>query len=272
MTFEFLETLLYTTAGAAGGFLAGLLGVGGGIIFIPVFQYIFTQKGIDGEELVRFTLANSFLSILFSGITSSRKHYKKGNFHIRPILSIALPAIITSSLLSFLITDIDFYTDRIFRIVFLIMLGYTLIKQFRNSASSTGTPTMWRYLTIGLITGATSAISGLGGGVVMIPLLLHWAGYDMKKASAVSIGVISILVIPMLVVYGLQSPQDLGKLEWTLGYLSMSITPFVVLGVFIGAPLGIKTAQKAKNSTLKAIFGALIALLMVKYIWQIIQE
>lgn len=272
MTIEYLETFAYVLAGIAGGFLAGLLGVGGGIIFIPVFQYIFTKHHLDGEELVRFTLANSFLSILFSGISSSRKHHQRGNFHIKPILMIAIPAIATSSILSYLITDIDFYTDRIFRLVFLIMLGYTLVKQFKKKTVASGSPSLVKYVLIGLITGATSAISGLGGGVVMIPLLLHWAGYDMKKASAVSIGAISILVIPMLLVYALQTPSTDAHMMRTLGYLSLSITPFVILGVFIGVPLGIKMAQRANNNSLKAIFGALIALLMVKYIWQMVNE
>jgi uncharacterized membrane protein YfcA len=270
---EFADIAILFLFGILGGYLAGLLGVGGGIIFIPLFDFWFRRFGIDNEELVRFILANSFLAIFFSGIFSSIQHSKRGNFDSSKVFIIALPAMITGAILSKTIASHDWYSALLFKMVFISLLGLTLIrstikKSFDGDRKRSSKPNYILYVLIGLITGLVSAMSGLGGGVVMIPLLQIFVGKSMKEASAISIGVITFMVLPFLWVYATSSP--INSLDWSLGYLQLGGVFPVVCGIFIGSPLGVRSAGKMKNLWLQRIFAGLLLLLIVKYTYELI--
>jgi uncharacterized protein len=268
---DFVDLIIALVFGIVGGMLSGLLGVGGGIIFIPVFDWIFKQKGLVGEELVRMMLANSFLAILFSGLTSSYKHHKLGTFYLREILTIAVPAMIIGSAMSYLISSASWYKDIYFQIVFVLVIAVTLWRLFvsgRKESQPEQPYSIIKYGSIGIATGLISAFSGLGGGVAMIPLLTLVLKQDMKKAAGISIGVIPIMILPMLVVYALQKPTV--HLAGSFGYLQFLIVLPVVIGIFIGSPLGVSIAKRIKSKQLKLIFAVLLIIIGIKYLSQLL--
>jgi len=256
-----------------GGMLSGLLGVGGGIIFIPVFEWIFRQKGLDGEELVRMMLANSFLAILFSGITSSYKHQKMGTFYPKEIITIAIPAMVFGAGKSYFIYSLSWYKDVYFQLVFVIVIVVTLWRlsvSGKKEAQPELPYSLVKYGFIGVATGLISAFSGLGGGVAMIPLLTLVLRQDMRKAAGISIGVIPIMILPMLVVYASQIPTTC--FTGSVGYLQFLIVLPVVIGIFIGSPLGVAIAKRIKSNQLKLIFALLLVVIGIKYIYQLLEE
>jgi len=269
-----LSLLLFLLCfGILGGFLSGLVGVGGGIIFVPVFDYIFRNHGIEGEELVRYILANSFLAILFAGIFSSIQQYKKGNFHRDIIGYIVLPAMLAGGITSKLIAAYNWYGNAEFKLFFVMLLAFTLwrsLKRKRARSESTGTEIpRSKYYLIGGITGIVSALSGLGGGVAMIPLLRLIAHKDMRTSSSISIGVIPIMVIPFSVAYGWASPlSQVGSMQ--LGYLQLAFIVPLVGGILFGAPFGVRIAHKIENHQLQFIFALLLIILIIKYLIEVI--
>jgi uncharacterized membrane protein YfcA len=270
---EVTDIVLFFIFGAVGGLLSGLLGVGGGIIFIPVFDYLFRQKGVEGEELVRFMLANSFLAILFSGMSSSYKHSKQGSFYPKEIITIAIPAMIFGSSLSYYITSAPWYKDVYFKMVFVVVILITLWRIWRSNKKEKVAElpySMVKYGLIGVATGLISAFSGLGGGVAMIPLLTLVMKMDIKKAGGISIGVIPVMILPFLVVYALQTPSV--HFEGSVGYLQFLMVLPVVLGIFVGSPLGVGIAKKIKSSQLNAIFASLLVIIAVRYIYRLAQD
>ncbi len=270
MEVEFI--LIYLAFGILGGFLSGLLGVGGGIIFIPVFDYMFRSQGVEGEELVRFILANSFLAILFAGMFSSIKHWKMGNFHMREVLTIAIPATISGTLLSQVITSAAWYKEIYFKLVFIFVILFTLWRTWvasrKSSIKTDGeyhTPT---YGFIGLGTGLISAISGLGGGVVMIPLLTMLGKLDIKKASAISISVIPIMILPFLLVYALGQPTY--HFEYSFGYMQFQFILPIVAGIFLGSPFGVRMGQRMKSKNLQIVFSILLIIIVARYLKEVV--
>ncbi|MCB9262121.1 MAG: sulfite exporter TauE/SafE family protein [Flavobacteriales bacterium] len=251
--------------------LSGLLGVGGGIIFVPVFDFLFYQKGIRGSELVKFTLANSFLVIFFSGIISSIKHRQHGNFHFKEILFIAIPAIVSGGFLSEIIRHSSWYNKDFFNGIFIALLLLTLVRMYINQRSQSKFVerpfSAIKYIIIGIITGAVSAFSGLGGGVVMLPLLTIFMKMDIKKASSISIGVIPILALSIIYVYGSGKPETI--LKGSIGYLQLIQSIPVIIGIAIGSPIGVSLAKRAKSSRLHAIFAALLIVMSIKYLIEI---
>ncbi len=268
---EIIDIVLAFLFGIVGGLLSGLLGVGGGIIFIPVFDWLFRQKGIEGEELIRLMLANSFLAILFSGISSSYKHHKQGTFYLKEILTIAVPAMIIGSTMSYFITSAEWYKDIYFKIIFVVILLITLWRLNSNKKKDTKPEkpySLINYIIIGASTGLISAFSGLGGGVAMIPLLTMFMQMDMKKASGISIGVIPIMILPMLVVYAFQNPEV--QNSGAIGYLQFWVVLPVIIGIIIGSPIGVTIAKRIKSTQLKSIFAILLVVISIKYIYQLV--
>ncbi|MBI1306506.1 MAG: TSUP family transporter [Bacteroidetes bacterium] len=269
---ENVQLLVYLLFGLIGGVLSGLLGVGGGIIFIPVFDHVFRSMGIEGEELVRYILANSFLSILFAGVSSSFKHHRMGNFHLKEVLTIAIPAIITGTILTRLITHASWYKVEYFKAVFIAVIAVTLWRQWSHHKKRiVHEPRPFSYKTygaIGLVTGLISAISGLGGGIAMIPLLTLFARLDIKKASAISISVIPIMVVPFLITYARGLPEK--HFDWSVGYLQFMLILPVVVGVLIGSPLGVRLAHKLNSRTLQLIFAILLIVIIIREIVKLI--
>lgn len=271
---EITELLLLLTLGALGGMLSGLLGVGGGIIFVPVFDFVFRKAGAAGEELVRFILANSFLAIFFSGLSSTYQQRKRGYFFPEIIAQIALPAMLSGALMSHLIASYNWYGSAGFKVFFVLTLLFTLWRTFLKRRKSNYTVAEVNkpivFILIGIITGLISALSGLGGGVAMIPLLQLLTGRNIKTASAISIGVIPLMVIPFLIVYGLQNPSINGSLQ--VGYLNFLAVLPLLTGIIPGSRMGVGLAHKMQEKYLLYIFAVLLILLILKYGMELASE
>jgi uncharacterized membrane protein YfcA len=259
--------------GIVGGFLSGLVGIGGGIIFIPILDFYFKSQGIEGQDLVRFILANSFLTVIFAGIVSTLRQYKADNFFLKEILLTALPALISGLALSYLITKFDWYSESAFKWLFVIMLLLVSFRFFFKTRSLVKRPKEGRinFLMTGLLTGLASALSGLGGGIIMIPAFTSFMGLSMKKASSISVGVIPILLLPMAIYYAVSDTAvELFSMQW--GFL----VPFVVLpmvcGILIGAPFGVMTGHKINNRKLEIIFAVIALVILVKYLIELLYK
>src|SRR5262245_19479412 len=108
--------------GSLGGFISGFLGVGGGIVYIPILDFFLMKMGLTDEALVKGILANSLFTIIFSGLVSSYKQYRSGNFFPKEIMQTALPGVITAVLVTWLIHAGSWYSKEVFNYVFACML------------------------------------------------------------------------------------------------------------------------------------------------------
>lgn len=259
--------ILLVVLGIIGGILSGLIGIGGGLIFVPIFDFLLKSHHIVGSELVKFTLANSFFCIFISGIITSYKQFKQNNFYLKEILFTAIPAIITGVFLTYLVAQSTWYSERVFKMLFITLLAYTVVKTFvkRKDFEEKELPFSFkRYTGIGLLTGVASSLSGLGGGIIMIPLFKNILKMDMKKAASVSIGAIPILLFPMLLLYAFSSPINVNNIyHW--GYLTPVYVAPVAAGLWLGTSIGLKISKHITNQALQIIFASLLSLLILKY-------
>jgi len=126
-------------------------------------------------------------------------------------------------------------------------------------------PLFWKFPLAGLLTGLISGLSGLGGGVIMIPLFTQYLKMGIKKSASISIGVIPVMMIPMLILYGSYRPEEvLSSMQF--GYLLPGVFLPLVAGLLFAAPLGVTFGQKLSSKQLKIIFAVLVIIVIIKTI------
>ena len=114
---EIIDYLILFSFGALAAFISGFLGVGGGIVYIPVIEFYLRKLGLNPDLLVKGILANSLFTIIFSGSVSSYYQFKHGNFYPKQIIQTALPGVLSALIITYLIKNGTWYNKTIFNII-----------------------------------------------------------------------------------------------------------------------------------------------------------
>lgn len=268
---DITDYLILALFGSLGAFISGFLGVGGGIIYIPVLDYFLKKAGMDNTMLVKAILANSLFTIIFSGSVSSYNQYKAGNFFPKQILQTALPGMFTAFVITWLIKNGSWYNKTTFNYVFAAMLLTIVLRMFlakSKAADENPEQPYWQYGLTGFFAGIVTAFSGLGGGVIMTPVFTDMMKQNIKKASSISNGVIPMFAI-VLGIYNLTDTPEHYVSSWQIGYIVLPVVLPLVAATFLFAPIGVKTSQKTPQPVIRAVFATFASLVFIKLIYEI---
>ena len=274
--------ILLFFGGCLGGFLAGLLGVGGGLIYIPLIGLLLSQQhGIQSDDIVKFTLANSFGLVFLSGVSGIYRQIKLNVYSFKNSLTIGIPGAISATSMSYFIQNGNWYQKDKFQIVFLFFLLISIANMIfgkKNEPSNTHELSKSNVLIqifVGLFAGIVVSLSGLGGGIVMVPLFRWLLKKPIHEATSLSLSIVPIIAIvpiiqyliapnvPQLTQYGYHFPQS-GFMVWPY-FVPMAI------GVIFFSSFGQKTAPKVSVLWLRVIFALLSTIILVKTIYEIFQ-
>lgn len=275
-THQILPFLLLLLCGSVGGFLAGLLGVGGGMLFIPVINEYLSSYPLTTDELVKYTLANSIALVFMSGVSGIFRQKKMGTWDWKQSLYIGIPGAVSSLAMSMAIEQGDWYNKTRFQTVFLGFLllsianmiwGKTAAKSTDTQVNDAKTPPILPIL-VGIIAGCVVSLSGLGGGIIMVPLFRMLLKKPMHQATALSLSIVPILAIASLLQYGLNAPSDtINPFQW--GYLLGILLLPMLLGVMFFSSFGQKTAPRVPVLWLRVIFAVLSSIILIKTLIEI---
>ncbi len=271
---EITTIILLFLSGCLGGFFAGLLGIGGGLIFIPMLTYYCHAIGVSDADITKTFLANSFFAIVFSGITSSVKQYSMGQFFPKQVLITSASAIAFSLFVSWLIGIGDWYNKERFTVLFILVLIMLNIRLFIHRKQDTSTSILTfsndKFIITGLIAGVFAALSGLGGGFIMVMLFVQWLKIDIKQASAVSTGTIPFIATPLVIYYMIHQPTNFPEGVFHVGYILVYAMLPVIAGVIACSSLGVYVASKMSQVKIKLIFIFFSILIIAKMVFEII--
>ena len=250
--------------GLLGGALAGLLGVGGGIIFVPTLMELAQRLGLQGKQAIIFTIANSIFLTLVSGLSGSYKQYRKQNFFWQPALFMGLGGAVASVLVSAFVVPQPWYNKNHFAQFFSLILLFGVYKIYtQNQQNSLQKPVSNAVITtIGVVAGGIAAVSGLGGGIVMIPLMTVFAHFPLKKATSVSLAAIVPISLAMVLFYT-QKPTDIA-LPYSIGILDFKTILPLAIGIVLGAPQGVAFAAHLPEKYIRTAFLVLSILVIAK--------
>jgi uncharacterized membrane protein YfcA len=267
--FDFWFLILALFIGLAGGFLAGMLGVGGGLVFVPVFQEIVRNHLIEADK-VPYVLANSLFVVFVVGISGSFKQYKLKNTHIPSALYTGLSAIVSSLTLSFILKYYNLNNQIVFNYIFSGILILTAWRMWagRNSkeiqSEVLNLPKLNKFIPAGLFSGFITALTGLGGGVIMIPYFTRIMKLPVKFSTGLSLTVIPIIAFPLLLFYIFNGPQLELYPGWQTGHILWPAILPMIPAAGIASPLGVKVANMIKPKTLLTVFLIFITINIIK--------
>lgn len=264
------EVLSFSTLlllGSVGGLLAGLLGIGGGVVYVLIFSHYLRTYNLNSSEIVQAIIANSLFAILFAGISGSYKQWKNKNFYPSSIFITGIAATIASIFFSYLISIGSWYTKERFTWLFIILLFFIAFRLFtqRNKASFEldRTASKFQLFLTGLCSGTVSAFSGIGGGVIIVPILTDMIKMPIKKATSISLGVISIMAL-LTSAYNIILHQLILDNANQLIYFSLALP--VAIGSLLAAPIGVQIASKLEPKQIRIIFIVFLILVISKMI------
>jgi hypothetical protein len=269
---ELLPLLTLVGAGLAAGFIAGLLGVGGGVIFAPVLFFFFESSGVDALAITPLTLGTSLFCTLLASVVSGYFHFKKGAVVPSVALKTGLLSAVTVVLMTRYVTTQPWYDGRAFQIVFgvlLILISIRMVVEtFAQDPTRAAPPlsSSWPPLIgISALVGIVATAAGVGGGVVMVPAYARFLGLPMKTSigtSSASIVLISAISTLTYVVSGLGASVP----STALGYVDFGHAVALAVPAIFTARLGVATAHRTNTGRLKWAFAGLAILIALRLI------
>lgn len=262
--------ILFLLGGILGGFLAGMLGVGGGIVFVPLIQIVLEKyQIINDTDFVNYTLANSLTIVLVIGIFGTIKHYKNKNTHIPSALIIGLSAIVVSLGITLLVKYFNLQNEKLFKGIFVTILAATALKMIlglkkTKTETTLNLPSKYKLIPAGIFTGFVTALSGLGGGVVMVPYFTNILKMPIKFATGLSVTVIPLIALPLLIFYSFEMPTQIIYQKYQMGYILLPLVLPIITGAVFATSFGIKTAQKLNEKTITIIFLSFVLITILK--------
>ncbi len=249
--------------GAIIGFMAGLLGIGGGVIAVPALLILLPSLGFAPEVLPHVAIATSLAAIIFTSLSSAQAHHRRGNIPW-PMFKPMLPGLILGSICSgFIAQKINAdHLQQIFAL-FVILMALQMVFPFRVSADNKPLPNSVTLFVSSVVIAIIAALMGIGGGILLIPFL-SWCGLQMRNAIGFSSASGLFISLFGSVGYVVAGWQVSGLPEGTLGYVYLPALIGIVITSVLMAPFGVKAASIWPTPMLKKIFALLLILTGVK--------
>ncbi len=258
-------TLPLLVFGAVAGVLAGLFGAGGGIVLVPALLLLFQRHGISADVVTHLAIGTSLASITATGFASGWTHRRQGHFDKAAVLAL-IPFVVLGTQTGALIAGATHgpLLQRLFGL-FELGVGVQMALAAQPPTQGTRFPRLL-YGIGGVVIGAASALFGIGGGTLTVPLLVYFFGRPLKIAigCASIVGVVSALFGTAGFIWrGWQHP---GLPQDAVGYVlpgtALTIAVASVPMAFIGAHL----AHRVNTALLKQLFGTLLMVVGVRLI------
>ncbi len=249
--------LLLMAIGAFAGVLAGLLGVGGGIVLVPAFYFTFAGLGYESGELMQVCLATSLATIIVTSARSVLSHHKRGAVNW-DILKAWAPGIVIGAVIGVLVAS-GLRSATLQMIFGGLAFAIGLYMLFANPAwrladAMPGGPLRW---VLSPLVGFLSVLMGIGGGSFGVPIMtLH--GIPIHRAVATAAGFGFIIAVPSVIAFLLVDVT--GAPPWSLGAVNVPAFLVVITMTLLTAPLGARIAHSLDPKPLKRVFGVFLTL------------
>lgn len=264
MDFSLIAALL--VLGAAVGFAAGLLGVGGGMLLVPFMTMLLTARGVASEYIVHMAIATSLATILFTSVSSVRAHHKHGAVLWRVVMMLAPGILVGSWIGPWIGAQMHSSALALFFALF-VAFSATQMLLDRKPAAHRELPKAPGMFAAGSVIGVLAGLVGAGGGFASVPFMT-WCNVNIRNAVATSaaLGFPIALAGTLSNIYHGMTVSGLPR--GSLGFIYLPALAVIVLASVSTAPLGARMAHRLPVKTLKKVFALVLYSLAGYMFWR----
>lgn len=258
MSLSIITLAAYLLLGAGAGIIAGLFGLGGGIIIVPALLFLFVLQDFPASILMHLAVATSLVTIIFTAMVSTLAQHRRGAVLWQPV-KLLWPGIVLGAIAGALVADyLPSDALRRFFGLFELLVGLQIGLDLKPHPDRQLPGRMGLFFS-GNVIGGVSTVLGIGGGTLTVPFLL-WCNINMRNAVAVSAACglpIAVAGGATLALAGSNHP-DLPA--WSSGYIYWPAALTVIIASIFTAPLGVRLAHSLPVRQLKRLFALVLAI------------
>jgi len=260
MPFDFSVILELVALGLCSGFLAGLLGIGGGMVMVPFITAILSARNVNSELAVKMAIATSMATIVFTSISSVRAHHQRGAVRWDVVKALA-PGIVLGAV----VASMGVFTvlkGSSLALLFALFVGFSATQMFldKKPAATRQLPGQVGLLGAGSVIGFMSGLVGAGGGFISVPFLA-WCNVAIHNAVATSAALGFPIAISNALGYAVSGSHVANLPPYSIGYIWLPGLLVIATCSVTTAPLGAAAAHKLPVKRLKKIFASVLYLL-----------
>ena len=260
MPFDFSVILELVALGLCSGFLAGLLGIGGGMVMVPFITAILSARNVNSELAVKMAIATSMATIVFTSISSVRAHHQRGAVRWDVVKALA-PGIVLGAV----VASMGVFTvlkGSSLALLFALFVGFSATQMFldKKPAATRQLPGQAGLLGAGSVIGFMSGLVGAGGGFISVPFLA-WCNVAIHNAVATSAALGFPIAISNALGYAVSGSHVANLPPYSIGYIWLPGLLVIATCSVTTAPLGAAAAHKLPVKRLKKIFASVLYLL-----------
>ena len=265
-----LDPILIAELAALGlgtGFLAGLLGIGGGMLMVPFITIIMGHRGAPADLSVKMAIATSMATIIFTSVSSVRAHHKRGAVRWDIVRRLA-PGIVIGSLVGSL-GVFSLLKGTALAIFFALFVGFSATQMFldKKPAASRQMPGTGGQLAAGGAIGFISGLVGAGGGFISVPFMT-WCNISIHNAVATSAALGFPIAVANVLGYAVSGQSVQGLPAGSFGYIWLPALAVIALCSVLTAPMGAKAAHSLPVKKLKRVFASILYMLAAYMLWK----
>jgi len=254
----------FLALGAFVGFLAGLLGIGGGFTIVPVLVEVFTHEGVRTEHLLPLAIGTSAATIVFTAFASARAHHKRGAVAWAVVRAMA-PGLVVGSLVGAQVASL--LPMRIMAAIFGSFTWLTSWQMMRNVVPhpTRELPGRCALFSMGTLIGLVAGMVGTGGAFLAVPFMTR-CNVKVHTAVATSAAIGWPVAVAATIGYVIAGWRHADLPAYSIGYVNLPALAFVAIGSMLLAPLGAKVAHQWPVARLKRAF-ALMLFVLGAWMW-----
>lgn len=263
-----IEITMFLLVGAAAGFLAGLLGVGGGLVIVPVLVAIFEAHQFPAQHVLHMALGTSLASILFTSVSSVRAHHAHAAVRWPIVRQMAAGLALGTFAGSALASRVPSNGLKWVFVLFAYVIAAQMLANVRPKPTRQ-LPGVVGLTSVGGLIGGMSSFVGIGGGSLSVPFLTL-CNVSMPQAVGTSAALGFPIAVGGLAGYALNGLAATGLPDGSFGYLYLPALIAIVIASVGVAPVGARLAHRLPVAMLKRCFAALLLVLASKMLWSLI--
>ena len=258
--------ILYLVLGAVAGVVAGLFGIGGGLLIVPVLIFSFAAQGMPDAVLTHSAVATSLATIVITSISSVRAHNSRGGVRwdlFKPLaVGIGLGALVGVTIADSLSGDHLQLIFGVFACSVAVQMAFDLKPKQGDESSA---PQSTELGVAGSVIGGASSIFGIGGGTLTVPYLSA-RGTAVREAIGTSAACGLPIAVVSALAYVWVGRDAMGMPEWSLGYIYLPAFVGIALASSQFAKVGAKLAHTLPQAMLKKIFALFLAVIGIRFL------